>query len=1359
VRSIISKRFVLATLTALAVVSVLDAPHRPAPAAVTVVVPRVAPVPGTTASWMSVVRRDLMEREYRPTLTRRGIQAPNRAQNLRARFLDSSVRIAPRVASGPAWGWTWRLGGWGRTCALEASHAEPRVRGARVEYVRPGITEWYENGAAGLEQGFTIAVSPRGEGPLLLRGTVGGGLTPRLLPDGSVRFCDGHGASILAYGGLMAVDAEGKRLPALLTVLDHQLTIRVEDARATYPVTIDPLLTSPSWTAQGAQAGESFGLSVATAGDVNGDGYSDVLVGAPSFDNGQADLGEAFLYLGSRTGPSITPAPFSPEGNQSGAQFASAVAPAGDINGDGYGDLAVGAPGATNGQNGEGRVVVYYGGPVGFPTELPPDTLESNQALAAFGASVAPAGDVNGDGFDDLLIGAPKYANGQVNEGRAYLFLGGSAGIASTPQWTAEGDQDSCSFAASVATAGDVNGDGFDDIVVGAPLYDNGQTNEGRAYVYLGSSAGLATSPARTLESNQVGAQLGASVSTAGDVNGDGYADLLVGAPLFDNGQIDEGAAFLYLGSSAGTAASASWTAESNQASAQLGASVSTAGDVNGDGYADVIVGAPLFDNGQIDEGRAFTYLGSSASLATTAAWTAESDQAGARFGASVAAAGDVNGDGYGDVVVGAPLLDGAVVDGGKAFLYVGSASGPATIPAWSVSSFATSVQFGFSVSSAGDVNGDGYGDIIVGAVGYDVGGVNAGAAFVYFGSATGPSTVANWSAQSNQATAQFGNSVASAGDVNGDGYDDVLIGAPLYTNGQNDEGAIFLYYGSSSGLGPNGTPANADFVAEGNQSGSRLGVRVASAGDLNGDGFADIVAGAYTFGGDLIPRGRAYVYLGSASGPGAATTLDVNQDNADFGYSVASAGDVNGDGFSDILVSARHYSNGQTNEGRVYLYNGSRNGLVTTPSWQAEGDQDSTEFGYRVASAGDVNGDGYSDVIIGAPFYDNGQNNEGKVFVYLGSRTGLGANGTPLNADWTAESDQAGATMGSSVASAGDVNGDGYGDIIVGASQYDHPEIDEGAVFVYYGSATGLGPNGTPANADWTADGNQTSGDFGIAADLAGDVNGDGYPDLIVGSDLYDTSQAVVDNGRAVVFYGNAAGGLNRIPRQARVSDTAPISVPGRSDSPTSIRLKALGRSAAGRTTVRSQWEVTPTLVPFDGLALGLGASHNTGAPVAGTGSSVALNDVALGRGQGSVHHWRLRTVSRSPYFPHGPWFSPAFTTPTETHVRTGGTITGVDDAPAPLVARIESSRPNPTEGPTTVTYSLRERSPVRLAIYDVQGREIVVLVDRMEDPGRHAASWSGRLPDGSRPASGVYFAKLRTTGLAQSRKIILIR
>jgi hypothetical protein len=155
-----------------------------------------------------------------------------------------------------------------------------------------------------------------------------------------------------------------------------------------------------------------------------------------------------------------------------------------------------------------------------------------------------------------------------------------------------------------------VNGDGYADVIVGAPNYDNGQADGGRVSVYHGSAGGLSTTPVWTAESDQASAYFGNSVATAGDVNGDGYADVIVGAPNYDNGQTDEGRAFVYHGSAGGLSATPNWTAESNQADAYFGSSVGTAGDVNGDGYADVIVGAPNYDNGQADEGRAFVYYG-----------------------------------------------------------------------------------------------------------------------------------------------------------------------------------------------------------------------------------------------------------------------------------------------------------------------------------------------------------------------------------------------------------------------------------------------------------------------------------------------------------------------------------------------------------------------------------------------------------------------------------------------------------------------------------------------------------------------------------------------------------------------------
>src|SRR5439155_970301 len=211
--------------------------------------------------------------------------------------------------------------------------------------------------------------------------------------------------------------------------------------------------------------------------------------------------------------------------------------------------------------------------------------------------------------------------NGQTDEGRAFVFLGSASGLASTPAWTAESDQASADFGASVATAGDVNGDGYADVIVGAHLYDNGQSNEGRAFVYLGSASGLASTPAWTAESNQANADFGTSVAAAGDVNSDGFGDVIVGADLYDNGQTDEGRIFVYLGSATGLAPAPDWTADSNQADAAFAFSVAAAGDVNGDGFGDVIAGAPAFDNGQTDEGRAFVFLGSGAGLAASSGW------------------------------------------------------------------------------------------------------------------------------------------------------------------------------------------------------------------------------------------------------------------------------------------------------------------------------------------------------------------------------------------------------------------------------------------------------------------------------------------------------------------------------------------------------------------------------------------------------------------------------------------------------------------------------------------------------------------------------------------------------------------
>jgi hypothetical protein len=490
--------------------------------------------------------------------------------------------------------------------------------------------------------------------------------------------------------------------------------------------------------------------------------------------------------------------------------------------------------------------------------------IESNQVGAGLGFSVAGAGDVNGDGYDDVIVGAPYYDAGNSNEGAAFVFLGSATGIANGGPATAaaqlESDHVSALLGTSVAGAGDVNGDGYDDVIVGAPQYNAGKAHAGAAFVFLGSATGIANGTPATaaarLGSNQVSALLGTSVAGAGDVNGDGYDDVIVGAPLYDAGQEDEGAAFVFLGSATGIAsgspAPAAARLESNQVDAYLGQSVAGAGDVNGDGYADVVVGARYYDAGEADEGAAFVFLGSATGIANgspaTAAARLESNQVAAEFGWSVAGAGDVNADGYDDLIVGsAGFFENA------AFVFLGSATGVADGSPATAAARLESNQYAspWSVAGAGDVNDDGYADVVAGTRYYDTGEGSEGAAFVFLGSATGVADGSPATAAARLELHQYagpGWNVAGAGDVNGDGYDDVIVGAYEYNGEEVQEGVAFVFLGGTcaNGLDDDGDGL-ADYPADpGCQSAADLSERGAACDDgldNDGDGLADFPA------------------------------------------------------------------------------------------------------------------------------------------------------------------------------------------------------------------------------------------------------------------------------------------------------------------------------------------------------------------------------------------------------------------------------------------------------------------------------------------------------------------------------------
>jgi hypothetical protein len=291
-----------------------------------------------------------------------------------------------------------------------------------------------------------------------------------------------------------------------------------------------------------------------------------------------------------------------------------------------------------------------------------------------FGYAVAGAGDLNGDGYADVVVGARQYSLGQMNEGAAYVFYGSQYGLAAVPGWRYESDQLSANLGYAVAGAGDLNADGYADLAIGAPFFDEGEEDEGIVHIFYGSSSGLSPLPNTSLQANRAEAWFGASVAGAGDVNADGYDDVIVGAPHANEGQDNEGMAFVYFGSESGLNPHAGWLYASDQIAAWFGCSVAPAGDVNTDGYADIVIGAYGYETDQPDEGAAFVFLGGENGPAQAYAWHGEGNKIDTRYGFSAGTAGDINRDGRADLIIGAPEYrrDEKTIMG-QALLYLGT--------------------------------------------------------------------------------------------------------------------------------------------------------------------------------------------------------------------------------------------------------------------------------------------------------------------------------------------------------------------------------------------------------------------------------------------------------------------------------------------------------------------------------------------------------------------------------------------------------------------------------------------------------------------------------------------------------------
>jgi MYXO-CTERM domain-containing protein len=331
---------------------------------------------------------------------------------------------------------------------------------------------------------------------------------------------------------------------------------------------------------------EAFGEGFADAGDVNGDGYDDVLIGSPEYDNaaGQVMEGKVSLHLGGPSGLSPTSS-WDFESNQPLTRLGESLAGLGDLDGDGYDDFALGAPWTSY----EGYVLLFLGSPTG-PSSAPDLVLEGAPG-DSLGVWLASAGDVNGDGAPDLAAGG---MGGPNSSGVARVYAGGPGGVDPTPLWTAAGAM--YSYFGLVAGPGDLDGDGYDDLVVGAPFETSAWAAEGAVYVFPGSPTGPSPAPTLTLLGGQERSSFGQALA-GGDVDGDGRADLLVGSPRWSGlAGVEEGRVQLFFGTELGLSATAGWTSYGGATYASLGTS-GVLLDLTGEGGVEPVAGAPLLSS------------------------------------------------------------------------------------------------------------------------------------------------------------------------------------------------------------------------------------------------------------------------------------------------------------------------------------------------------------------------------------------------------------------------------------------------------------------------------------------------------------------------------------------------------------------------------------------------------------------------------------------------------------------------------------------------------------------------------------------------------------------------------------------
>ncbi len=628
---------------------------------------------------------------------------------------------------------------------------------------------------------------------------------------------------------ITATDSDDKR-----AVAEFAITTRA------HVLDTSTLAPAHGFIIQGNRAGDLLGWSVSGAGDVNGDGLDDLIVGAINSDDGGTNAGEAYIVYGKA----------DPAAGAAGTQFGTAVTTT---------DMEV------------RRVVdtTNLAPAVGFIFR---DDIEND----SLGKSVSGAGDVNGDGIDDLIVGADGGDDGGTAAGEAYIVYGktgpgdgsqfgtvmgdrrvlDTTALAPAAGFIIQGDNRGDKLGTSVSGAGDVNGDGLGDLVVGAHEGDDGGTRAGEAYVVYGKfdtngdgmqfgtvmgdrqvldTTALAPADGFIIQGDMENDRLGISVSGAGDVNGDGLADLIVGAHQGEDGGNHAGEAYVIYGKAVDD-------------NIQFGTTMTIVVNASDSSMTRTISEGETVPNGFMVSEIVVDNLLDLTNLKPADGFILQGDGANNNLGGSVSGAGDVNGDGFDDLIAGANNTNTST---GSAYVVYGKAN-PVTADGAPGTQFGTVMgsrqvlditslvpadgltiqgdtagdQLGKSVSGAGDVNGDGLADLIVGADEGDDGGDRAGEAYIIYGKVGTDGT-------------QFGTT------------DEIPFGV-------DGDKTMHQVLDTTDGLGPTD-----GFILQGDAADDRLGVSVSGAGDVNDDGFDDLIVGAAMGDDGGANAGEAYVVYG----------------------------------------------------------------------------------------------------------------------------------------------------------------------------------------------------------------------------------------------------------------------------------------------------------------------------------------------------------------------------------------------------------------------------------------------------------------------------------------------------------------